>query len=67
MTGRGPGRRCLLRWIEACLPRMATDTGCCSDPNYSPDARLKAKGILLAIRKCGPPLPTHVCTWEENR
>lgn len=46
---------------------MATYTGHSSDPNYNPDARLKAKGILLAIRKCGPPLPTPICTWEVNR
>lgn len=46
---------------------MATNTGHSSDPNYNPDARLKAKGILLAIRKRGPPLPTPICTWEVNR
>lgn len=46
---------------------MATNTGRSSDPNYNPDVRLKAKGILLAIRKHGPPLPTRVFTWEVSR
>lgn len=67
MTGRDPGRCLLLRWIETCLPQRATNAGHFSDPNYRPGAGLKAKGMLLAIRKCGPPLPTHVCTWKENR
>lgn len=67
MTGREPGRCLLLRWIEIRLPQRATNAGHFSDPNYRPDAGLKAKGMLLAIRKCGPTLPTHVCTWEEKR
>lgn len=65
MTGKASGRCCLLRWIEACAPQVATNTGLFGDPNYSPDAGLKATGMLLDIRKWGPLLPTHVCTWEE--
>lgn len=67
MTGRVPGRCCFLRWMGACPPRVATNTGHSSDPNYSPDAGLKAKGIPSAIKKCDLPLPTQVSTWEENR
>lgn len=53
--------------MEACPPHVATNTGHSSDPNYSPDAGLKPKGAPSAIRKCDPPLPTCVSTWEENR
>lgn len=36
MTGGVPGGCCFLRWMEACPPRVATNTGRSSDPNYSP-------------------------------
>lgn len=65
MTGGVPGRCCFLWWMEAC-PRVATNTGHSSDPNYCPDAGLKSKGTPSAIRNHDSPLPTHVSTWEEN-
>lgn len=64
VTERVPGRCCFVWWVEACPPHVATNTGHSSDPNYSPDAGLKPKGAPSAIRKCDPPLPTRVSTWE---
>lgn len=65
MTGRVPGRCCFLRWMEACPPRVASNTGHSSDPNYSADAGLKGKGTPSAIRKCDPPL-SHPCFYTRG-